>query len=156
VLLIDADTTRPGLSELLRAHPCPGLMDLLTEPDLDARKVLMRTNVEKLAFLPAGNPRPNATELLASDTMQRRVNEFASRYTDRILIFDAPPLLSAPEPAVLAGYMGQIVVVVEADRTTQGRLQQALNAVASCPAVMMVLNKALRDDRLYQRSGSAA
>jgi receptor protein-tyrosine kinase len=93
---------------------------------------------------------------LASDTMQRLVNEFASRYADRILIFDAPPLLAAAEPAVLAGYMGQIVLVVEADRTTHGRLQQALNAVANCPAVMTVLNKALRDDRLYQRSGSAA
>jgi receptor protein-tyrosine kinase len=119
-------------------------------------RALLRTNVDKLAFLPAGTPRPSATELLASDTMQRLVDQLASRYTDRILIFDTPPLLAAPEPPVLASYMGQIVVVVEADRTTHRSAQQALAAVASCPVVMTVLNKAGRDDALSPRVATAS
>jgi receptor protein-tyrosine kinase len=156
VLLIDADTTRPSLSELLGAHPREGLMDLLTDPARPVGRALLRTNVDKLAFLPAGTPRPSATELLASDTMQRLVDQLASRYTDRILIFDTPPLLAAPEPPVLASYMGQIVVVVEADRTTHRSAQQALAAVASCPVVMTVLNKAGRDDALSPRVATAS
>ncbi|PIV88513.1 MAG: protein tyrosine kinase, partial [Hydrogenophilales bacterium CG17_big_fil_post_rev_8_21_14_2_50_63_12] len=42
-----------------------------------------------------------------------------SRYPDRIVIFDSPPLLSTSEASVLATYMGQIVFVVEAERTPQ-------------------------------------
>ena len=73
--------------------------------------------------------------------MEQLVADLASRYTDRILIFDAPPLLAAPEPPVLASHMGQIVLVVEAQRTTYKVAQQALAAVENCPVVMTVLNK---------------
>jgi receptor protein-tyrosine kinase len=151
VLLIDADTTRPSLSELLGAEAREGLMDVLTDPARSVGRALLRTNVEKLAFLPAGTPHAGATELLASDVMQQLVDQLASRYADRILVFDTPPLLAAPEPAVLAGYMGQIVVVVQAERTTHRTVRQALGAVGGCPVVMSVLNKAGRDDALYPR-----
>lgn len=146
VLLVDADTSRPSLSHLIGAANDLGLLDLLTRDDLDAADTLVRTNIDRLVFLPAGVQRPHATELLASEVMAKLVEELASRYPDRILIFDAPPLLAASEPAVLAGHMGQIVVVVEARRTTQKALQQALNTIDSCPAVMTVLNKAATED----------
>jgi receptor protein-tyrosine kinase len=81
------------------------------------------------------------------------VEQLAAEYVDRILIFDAPPLLAAPEPAVLAGYMGQIVLVAEADRTTHATLRNALAAVESCPVVRMVLNKANGLHERYSYAG---
>jgi exopolysaccharide/PEP-CTERM locus tyrosine autokinase len=153
VLLIDADTTRPGLSQLLGLDAAPGLLDLLTDESLLPSHALLRTNVEKLAFLPAGSLQAHATELLASEAMENLLRNLASRYPDRILIFDAPPLLAAPEPAVLAGYMGQIVLVVEANKTTHKALLHALEAVESRPAVMTVLNKALSTEQAYHYAG---
>jgi protein-tyrosine kinase len=141
VLLIDADTTRPSLSGILGTPLAEGLLDLLTNPALSPQETLLKTNIERLTFLPSGTPRPNATELLASEAMERLVDHLASRYPDRILIFDAPPLLAAPEPPVLASHMGQVVLVVEAQRTTRKAVQHALSAVESCPVVMTVLNK---------------
>jgi exopolysaccharide/PEP-CTERM locus tyrosine autokinase len=141
VLLVDADTTRPSLSAMLGAPLAEGLLDLLTNPALSPRQTLLRTNLERLTFLPSGTPRANATELLASEAMARLVAHLAGRYSDRILIFDAPPLLAATEPSVLASHMGQVVLVVEARRTTHKAVQQALAAVEACPVVMTVLNK---------------
>jgi receptor protein-tyrosine kinase len=59
---------------------------------------------------------------------------------------------------VLAGYMGQIVVVVEADQTTQGALKSALALIEECPVVMTMLNKAKRTDvgSYYGYYGSAS
>ena len=45
--------------------------------------------------------------------MEELANEFAIRYKDRIVVLDAPPLLSTPEAQVLTGLVGQIVEVVE-------------------------------------------
>ena len=104
--------------------------------------VLLRTNVEKLSLLPAGTPHRRATEMLASQAMADLVEEMASRYPDRILVFDSPPLLVTTEARVLASHMGQIVMVVEADVTTQTAVTQALETIESCPIVLMVLNKA--------------
>lgn len=142
VLLIEADTARPTLSSLLGMPSSPGLLDLLANPGQDVASALIRTDVAKLAFMPAGTRQQNSNELLASDWMQQLVDELASRYPDRILIFDSPPLLFSPESRVLAHYMGQVVVVVEAEKTTHGMLNQALSMVEECPVVLLALNKA--------------
>lgn len=144
VLLVDADVARPSILECLGLPPSKGLLDVLTNPQLAFHDVLLRTNVEKLALLPAGTAQGHATELLASDAMRRLIDELATRYADRIVVFDAPPLLPSTESRVLATHMGQIVLVVEAERTPQGSVTQALATVESCPVVMSVLNKVPR------------
>jgi protein-tyrosine kinase len=149
VLLIDADTTRRSLSRLLGIGANTGLLDLLGGSEVEVADAVLRTNVERLSLIPAGQPRRHATELLASDAMERLVEEMASRYTDRILIFDTPPLLGAPEPSVLATHMGQIIVVVEADKTTQRVLTNALATIQSCPLVTTILNKTSNAESSY-------
>jgi receptor protein-tyrosine kinase len=153
VLLIDADTTRPSLSQLLQIDNEPGLLDLLGNSATEVPEVLLRTNVPKLTIIGAGVRRSHATELVASDAMASLVGELSSRYSDRILIFDTPPLLAAPEPAVLASYMGQILVVTEADRTTRDRLKSALATIETCPVVRLVLNKAAAATEGYSYAG---
>ncbi len=144
VMLVDSDVARPSILRMLGLPPGPGLLDLL-EGKADMSSVLMRTNVDKLTILPSGTPHAKATELLASDAMSKLLDDMSTRYPDRIIIFDSPPLLLTTEARVLATHMGQIVVVVHADRTLQGTVQQALSAIETCPVKMMVLNKARPD-----------
>lgn len=141
VLLVDADATRSSVMAQLGVTESRGLTDLLLNPALQLSEVMLRTNVEKLSLLPAGSPYARATELLASDGMIRLVDELATRYPDRIVIFDAPPLLATTESRVLARHMGQIVMVVEAERTTHAALQDAMDTIKACPVVSTVLNK---------------
>ena len=144
VLLVDADVSRPSVLRHLGLAPERGLMDVLTGDVDDLGDVLLRTNIEKLSILPAGMPHPRATELLASDSMNQLLEQIAKRYPDRIIVFDSPPLLVTTEARVLATHMGQIVVVVEAERTTQGSVRQALGTIDACPVKLMVLNKSRR------------
>lgn len=146
VLLVDADVSRPTVLKRLGLPPSPGLLDILTDPALQVSNVLMRTNIDKLTILPSGKANGRATELLASDAMDRLLDELATRYSDRIIVFDAPPLLPSTESRVLATYMGQVVVVVEADRTPQKSLNQALATIDSCPVVLPLLNKISRSE----------
>jgi protein-tyrosine kinase len=146
VLLVDADVSRPSVLERLGLGTAPGLLDVLTNPSADLADYLLRTNIEKLSLLPAGAPQGKATELLASDTMNRLLDELADRYSDRIVIFDAPPLLPSTESRVLATHMGQIVMVVEAEHTPVTTVTRALAALESCPVVMPLLNKTARSE----------
>lgn len=143
VLLVDADVSRPSVLSRLGLRAGTGLLDVLDDASAaDVSDVLLHTNIEALTLMPAGAPRSHATELLASPAMIDLLDEMASRYADRILVFDAPPLLCSTESRVLATHMGQVVVVVEAERTPQKTLAQALATVESCPVVMPLLNKA--------------
>lgn len=139
VLLVDADVARPSLAGMLGFEPESGLLDVL-EGKVSFQDSLLATNIEKLCLLPSGAPRPRATELLASESMRALLDEMASRYPDRIIIFDSPPLLLTTEASVLASHMGQIVVVVRADNTPQAAVQRAVASIASHPVKLLVLN----------------
>jgi len=144
VLLVDADVARPAVLKTLGIKAAKGLLDVLLNDAVDLGSVLLKTNVEKLTLLPSGTPHPRATELLASDAMIRLLEEMATRYSDRIIIFDSPPLLLATESPVLATHMGQIVIVAESEKTTHATLRDALATLADGPVKLMVLNKARR------------
>jgi len=141
VLLVDADVARPSVLRTLGLPAQRGLMDVLLDDTLDMSDVMLRTNVNTLSLLPAGTSNPRATELLASHSMKTLVMEIANRYPDRIVIFDSPPLLLTSESNVLASNMGQIVMVVEAESTTQHAVKEALRQLEGCSNVNLVYNK---------------
>lgn len=143
VLLIDADVARPSIPRTLGfSKEEPGLLDIILNPELGIADVMIKTNVEKLTLLPAGTRHTHATELLASQTMGAILQELAQRYHDRVIIFDSPPLLLTSEARALACQMGQIVLVVEAERTTQQTVKDALQQIESCDVVNLIYNKA--------------
>jgi len=141
ILLIDADVKNPSLPRYLGIESDKGLMDLLTDETLDPADVMLRTDVENLSFLPAGRQNAYATEILAGKAMARFGDDMARRYADRIVIFDAPPVLASTEPTVLAMHVGQIVFVVEAEETGQSLVEEALAGLSGCPNVNLLLNK---------------
>lgn len=149
VLLVDADVVRPAMLDRLGLPPRDGLLDVLSEARRDVSEVLLKTNVPKLNLLPAGNAKPNSTELLASDAMERLLDELATTYADRVLVLDAPPLLQTTESQALAARVGQILMVVEASRTSPGAVAQAFEAVEQCPVVMSLLNKCAAASATY-------
>jgi protein-tyrosine kinase len=141
VLLIDADVARPSVLRTLGLPAQRGLMDILLDDKLELADVMLRTNVDTLSILPAGTSTPRATELLASQTMSTFVYEIANRYPDRIVIFDSPPLLLTSEAHVLATHMGQIVLVVESETTTQHAVKESLRQLEGCTNVNLIYNK---------------
>ncbi|TCS38573.1 exopolysaccharide/PEP-CTERM locus tyrosine autokinase [Paucimonas lemoignei] len=141
VLLVDADVARPSVPQFLGLKNEAGLMDILLDDKLDLADVMLKTNIDSLSFLPAGRSHRHATELLASQNMSRLLDEIARRYPDRIVIFDSPPVLLTTESRVLASQMGQIVVVVEAQKTTQHAVKSVLRQLGSSANVSLLYNK---------------
>ncbi|PMQ11160.1 XrtA-associated tyrosine autokinase [Janthinobacterium sp. AD80] len=141
VLLVDADVARPSVLKVLGLPPEPGLMDVLLDEQLEMADVILKTNVANLSILPAGRSNRHATELLASRAMSRLLAEIASRYADRIVVFDSPPLLITSEAHALVGQMGQVVMVVEAETTTQHAVKEALRQIETCEHIHLIYNK---------------
>ena len=146
VILVDGDVAHPDVPNMLNSPKDPGLLELLTNGKLTIDDVLVPTNVENLAILPAGAQQGRATELLASAQMERTLNELSTRYADLVIIFDSPPLLPTTEARELATHMGQILMVVGADSTQQHAVKLALTAIEKCDIVLMLLNKAAKTD----------
>jgi len=141
VLLVDGDFARPSVMKTLGLKSDKGLADVLENPSIDLADVMIRTNVDKLTILPSGVSHHLSTELLASHRMSTVVSDIAQRYNDRIVIFDAPPILATSEPSALAMHVGQIVLVVEAEKTPRAAVKEALEMIDSGARISVVLNR---------------
>jgi len=145
-LLVDADVLRPSVLDRYGIEPGPGLLDLASRPELDVSDVLLRTNVPKLTLLPAGKENRNSPELLSSGAIDRLLTELSERYADRLVIFDAPPILVSSGTRHLAQRVGQVVMVVQADSADSRAVSQAFDALDTCPLVSTVLNRSSLPD----------
>ena len=145
VLLVDSDVLRPSVSKTLKLQHHIGLTDYLLADDVRVSDIMLSTNVDRLKIITAGRPHHLSTELLASERMMQLVSEFATRYKDRIVIFDAPPLLGVNETAVMASMCGQAVIVVEENKTKLAEIEQAVSLLPTDIAVGFLINKAHRN-----------
>lgn len=142
VLLVDADVARPSLPRVLGLPDGKGLLDVVQDKSIALGDVLLRTNIEKLSVITAGTRDMQSTELLASESMGNLLTEMAQRYSDRVIIFDAPPLLVTTEARVLASRVGQVVFVVRAEETPKNAVKEALATIEQSPIKLLILNQA--------------
>ena len=150
VLLVDCDVTRQGLSHMLGLTNYPGLVDVLENEAFTIGDAILRTDINQLSVLSAGKHHEYVTELLASKRMSSLVDEIASRYNDRVIVFDGPPILPTPQTQVLAGLVGQVAFVIEAGKTPQDVVEEALGLIPEEKAVGLVMNKS---EGISERSG---
>lgn len=141
VLLVDADSKRDSFCYSLGLAESRGLLDLVANPKLDPSSLIVKTPIERLSILPVGRERERSAELFSTKEMTRLIQSLGRRYADRLLILDAPPCLSTSDPAVLAPVVGQILFVVEADRTQRDEVEASLDLIQACQTITLVLNK---------------
>ncbi len=142
VLLVDADVSKPDVLSSLGVQAGKGLMDIIADDTVDMADCLLKTNIENLTLLPAGRAHKLSTELMASERMGQFVKEIAQRYPDRVIIFDSAPALASSVPGVLAMHVGQVLFIVEAERTRESQAKEALSMLSSCKHISLLLNKA--------------
>lgn len=140
VLLVDADIAKPSVLETLGLQDGPGLMDALADPHLALGDCLIQTDIPGLKVMPAGTQHTHDTELLASARTEALIAQLEAGAPGRIIIFDSPPVLAASPAAVLAGHVGQLIMVVRADETLESALRDAIGLMGACPHVQLLLN----------------
>lgn len=142
VLLVDADVSKPDVMKTFGEKNHKGLIDVIGDDSVDLRDCIVKTDLKNLSILPAGKKHSFTTELLASEKMGNIIDELAQRYHDRVIVIDSPPALASSASSVLAMHVGQILFVVEADRTSEEEVKEALQLVKSCKNINLILNKA--------------
>ena len=142
VLLVDGDFSKPEALAMLGLHAGPGLVDALADPLVDVEDYVLHTDIPGLSVLPAGRKANNVTELLASDRTRAVFARLFAGNRRRIIIIDSPPALMASPAAVLADLVGQVLVVVRADRTIEAELRETVGLLSACEEVALLLNGA--------------
>lgn len=144
VLLVDADFAKPDVMKQLGLDDGfdrgGGLLDALADDHLDPEALVVATDVPHLSVLPVGTQSVSDTELLASARTRAVLTRLLAADPRRLVIFDSPPALAASPASVLAMLVGQVMMVVRADRTPESELAEAVGLLDACEHIALVLN----------------
>jgi receptor protein-tyrosine kinase/non-specific protein-tyrosine kinase len=144
VLLVDADLRKPSIHEYLDVRPKIGLSDCLKKGS-NIGDALINTGFGKLSILPAGSEVPNPFEVISSNKMKTLMRELKSRYTDRYIIFDTPPVMPYAEALSIGSVVDGVIFVVRERRVSLNNLKEALKVLKDAKVLGVVYNDASID-----------
>lgn len=140
VLLVDGDLRNPRVHEYFGYRPEFGLSDFLFS-NVPLSSVLIHPDIDRLTVLPGRESISQSAEALASPKSLALLQDLRTRYVDRIIIVDVPPVLSVDDALTLAPHVDCMLMVAENGRTSREDLYKALDLLDGIPMLGTVLNK---------------
>lgn len=128
-LVIDANLHSPYAQNLIFGEAETGITDYLSDSSLSIKDIVYATGVPRLRAIPLGTNSEGAAEYFESEKMLSFVDEVKSRYSDRYIFIDSPPVASSSEARILAGLVDMVVLVVPHGRVTEDQIQTSIDVV---------------------------
>ncbi len=140
VCLVDCDFKGQDIHKYLGIESRHSLIDYFLD-DVPLNDIIIWPGVEKLTLISGDRTVFDSSELLSSDMMAKLVKEMGSRYDDRYVFFDAPPILERSEAISLAPLVDGVLMVVEAGVTSKKDVKKAVELLPEDKFLGFVLNK---------------
>jgi non-specific protein-tyrosine kinase len=138
-LLVDCDLKHQQIHERLGFTSDKGLVDYLID-DAPFSDLMVWPGVEKMTVISGGNTVKDSSELLGSLGMKNLVMDMKTRYPDRYVFFDVPPLLTCADSLAFAPLVDYILIVVQAGKTSLQDVNRALKLLPSEKILGLVMN----------------
>ena len=121
VVVVDCDLRRPRLHAVFGAAEAPGLTSMILDETLGPP--LQPTSFPNVRVVTSGPLPPNPAELLGSERMGRAIAQIGAD-ADYIL-FDAPPVTTVSDAAMLAARLDGVLLVVASGKTRREAARRA-------------------------------
>jgi len=144
VLLVDCNVLSPKLAT--SDSNTPGLIDYLMSDKYSVQDIINNSNIDQLKVISLGSNSDYSNELLSGKKMLDLLNEFRERYSDRVVIFDAPPLLGVNEAITLSHHIDQLILVVNEGVTNISDLEIVKKRLPEKTKTHYILNKSLTNN----------
>ncbi len=139
VLLVDCDMRMPSIHKLFGFGKVPGLSEHLAGRT-PIESLMLKTKVDKLSLLPAGEPPDNPSELLSSQIMSDFLKEVNDRYSDRYIIIDSPPPKLTAETYAISRQVDGILLVVKHGYTPRKMVKELVETIGKEKILGVVFN----------------
>jgi Mrp family chromosome partitioning ATPase len=116
-----------------------GLSDYFLR-DVPVPECLVKPAFDRLVVLPISEPLDNSSEMLGSPKMAALAHELKTRYSDRIVIYDMPPLLTQDDTIAFLPYVDGVLLVVRDGKTQTEDVTKCMNALGDANLLGTVLN----------------
>jgi protein-tyrosine kinase len=139
-LLVDFDLRRPSVHRRFGFQPACGVEECLRGEVSVADALVSPQGYRKLLLLPALAAVSNSSESLVSERTRKLTSEIKSRYPDRVVLYDLPPVLGHDDALAFAPQVDAALVVAGEERTRREDLLRCFEILRNIPIIGTVLN----------------
>ncbi len=137
---MDFDLRNPSIHKRFGFEPEIGVEDCLESGHSIGEALVRIAGYERLAVLPARSRVEQSSELLSAARVGELVSEMRNRYTNRVLIFDLPPVLQADDALAFSRHVQAALLVVNERHTKRDDIGRSLELLRDTPVLGTVLN----------------
>ena len=149
-LLVDFDLRNPNLHRRFGFEPTVGVEECLAARRPIHEALVKVSGYDRLTLLPARERVEQSSELLTAARVGELVTEMRTRYTNRVVIFDLPPVMQADDALAFSQHIQAALLVVSERRTKREDVTRTLELLRDTPVIGSVLNQSRsRDARYY-------
>jgi Mrp family chromosome partitioning ATPase len=145
VLLVDFDLRNPSVNKRLGFAVELGVEDCIEQRRPLQHALVRLAGYERLTVLPARTRLQASSELLADERTADMVVEMRGRYSNRLVIFDLPPVLQADDALAFTRNVQAGLMVVREGHTRRSDVTRAIELLRDLPLVGTALNASRGD-----------
>jgi Mrp family chromosome partitioning ATPase len=140
-LLVDFNLRHPGVAAALGIPGEPGVEQCLMNEYRIPEVFVRIKGYDHLMIAPAAAPVAQSSELLASEKARNLVADLKTRYKDRIVIFDLPPMLGSDDALSFVPLVDAVLLVIAEGRTRIEDVRRCFELLKDRPVIGTVLNQ---------------
>lgn len=139
-LLVDFDLRRPRVSALMGLRRQISLNEVLSG-EAELSQAMVNPGLPRLVLLPTSRAVTNASEVLSSARVGAIITELRERYSDRIVLFDLPPVLVADDVMAILPRVDCVLMIVGSGMSTEKEIEESMARLSKANVLGIVLNK---------------
>ena len=147
-MLVDFDLRRPKVKTYLGLKREKSLNDVLAG-DIDISEAMVNPNIPRLVILPTNKPVAKSSEVLSSKRVESIITDLRERYSERVVIFDLPPILAADDAIAVLPKIDCVLLVIGNGMSNQREIEDCMRHIPEANLLGVVLNKSEMPTRTY-------
>jgi protein-tyrosine kinase len=150
-LVMDCNLHHPSFHRFVMDSNHRGITDYLEDPQMDIGDIVYPVGIPRLRVIPAGENREVPAEYFTSARMQQLMQIVKTRYQERYVILDSPPMSQSADVQILMDMCDFVILVVPYGKITEAQLADAAKTIGDKKLLGVVFNGEPRPPGLIER-----
>ena len=139
-LLVDANLSSPGICQYFGTEYGVGVTDFLENKHMKVEEIIYSSGVKRLRVIPAGKHSEYTSEYLSSERIGMFIHTLKSRYKDRYIVIDAPPLSDPASAKQVFNLCDWVVVVAPYGKVGGSEIAAAIEGIPKDKLAGVLIN----------------
>lgn len=153
-LLVDCNLGDSALNSLVEGRGEYGLTDYLQSDKISIEQIIQSVGIPRLRIISAGHGHKPVAEYFTSSKLKHLIHSVRSRYPDRYVLFDTPPVMESADTRILMESADYVLLVIPYGRATERDIVAVTRTIGEKKLLGVVFNNEPRLPQLNWRKAA--